>query len=500
MLKVDQYGYIRIANRVYGKSVRQIARETGHSKNTIKKVLRGEFCGYRSRTSQPYPVLGSYVNIIDKWLTDDKTQPKKQRHTAVRIYRRLKQEHGFFGAETTVRKYVKEAKLRLGLCGQQAFIPCEPTLGGEAEVDWGTCHAIIDGQSVKLKHFCMRSKYSGKHFVCCYPCERQQALFDGHMQAFSFFGGIFPVLIYDNLTTAVQRVYLGKKRDLQTSYEKFVGYYNFTPRFCNRGEGHEKGGVEGLVGYARRNYMVPVPRTESLEALNERLLEECMAYGEHRMATREQSVNELYEAERSHLIALPDVPFSNMEICSPKVDKYATAIVDKNHYSVPTRYTHVKVKAILHVNQVDIHYGSKRIATHRRLYNNNQWCLDPAHYLELIQQRPQSFETARPIVEWRKRWPLCLEVLLERFCSKQGNTNGIKDFISVLMLYKQFAASEIETAVNLALAADIGSSAAVEYILCSATRSCDQPVAGVPNWPRLAPADVSVYGQIGGGL
>lgn len=500
MLKVDQYGYIRIAHRVYGKSVRQIAKETGHSKNTIKRVLRGEYCGYRSRTSQPYPVLGPYVKIIDKWLTDDKTQPKKQRHTAIRIYRRLKQEHGFCGAETTVRKYVKEAKLRLGLCGQQAFIPCEATIGGEAEVDWGSCHAVIDGQSVKLKHFCMRSKYSGKHFVCCYPCERQQALFDGHIQAFSFFGGIFPVLIYDNLTTAVQRVYLGKKRDLQQSYDKFVGYYNFTPRFCNPGAGHEKGGVEGLVGYARRNYMVPVPHADSLEALNERLLEECMAYGEHRMATREQSVNELYEAERSRLIALPDVPFSNMEICSPKVDKYATAIVDKNHYSVPTRYTHVKVKAILQVDQVDIYYGSKRIATHHRLYNNNQWCLDPEHYLELIQQRPQSFETARPIVEWRKRWPLCLEALLERFCNRQGNTNGIKDFISVLMLYKQFTAKDIETAVNLALSADVGSSAAVEYILCSATRSSDQPVAGVPNWPRLAPADVSVYRQIGGDL
>jgi len=500
MLKVDQYGYIRIAHRVYGKSVRQIARETGHSKNTIKKLLRGEYCGYRSRTSQPYPVLGPYLNIIDKWLTDDKTQPKKQRHTAVRIYRRLKQEHGFFGAETTVRRYVKEAKLRLGLRGQQAFIPCEPTIGGEAEVDWGSCHAIIDGQSVKLKHFCMRSKYSGKHFVCCYPCERQQALFDGHIRAFSFFGGIFPVLIYDNLTTAVQRVYLGKKRDLQQGYEKFIGYYNFTPRFCNSGAGHEKGGVEGLVGYARRNYMVPVPRAESLEALNERLLEECMAYGEHRMATREQSVNELYEAERGHLIELPEVPFSNMEMCSPKVDKYATAIVDKNHYSVPTRYTHVKVKAILRVDQVDIYYGSKRIATHHRLYNNNQWCLDPAHYLELIQQRPQAFDTARPIVEWRKRWPQCLEALLDRFRNRQGNTHGIKDFISVLMLYKQYGASQIETAVKLALAADVGSSAAVEYILCSATRSCDQPVAGAADWPRLAPADVSVYRQIGGDL
>ena len=119
----------------------KFSKEDGaFEEHTIKKVLRGEYCGYRSRTSQPYPVLGPYVKIIDKWLTDDKTQPKKQRHTAVRIYRRLTQEHGFCGAETTVRRYVKEAKLRLGLCGQQAFIPCEPTIGGEAEVDWGSCH------------------------------------------------------------------------------------------------------------------------------------------------------------------------------------------------------------------------------------------------------------------------------------------------------------------------------------------------------------------------
>ena len=118
------------------------------------------------------------------------------------------------------------------------------------------------------------------------------------------------------------------------------------------------------------------------------------------------------------------------------------------------------------MSQVDIYYGSKRIATHHRLYNNNQWCLDPEHYLELIQQRPQAFDTARPIVEWRKRWPLCLEALLERFRNRQGNTNGIKDFISVLMLYKQFTARDIEAAVNLALTADVGSSVAVEYILC----------------------------------
>lgn len=497
MLKVDQYNYIRAANRVYGKTIKQIARETGHSRNTIKKILRGEYNGYKTRENQPYPVLGPHIEVIEQWLADDKGQPKKQRHTAVRVFHRLQQEYDFTGSETTVRKYVREAKLRLGLSGQQAFIVSDPLVGAEAEVDWGNCHAIIDGTAVQLQLFCMRSKYSGKHFVRCYPCERQQALFDAHIQAFDFFGGIFPVLIYDNLSTAVQKIYRGKKRDLQKSYEKFVAYYNFEPRFCNPGAGHEKGGVEGLVGYARRNYMVPVPQAKSIEALNEKLLSDCIGYGGHKMATRQQGVDDLYEEEKCHLISLPEVAFSNIALSGATVDKYATVVIDKNHYSVPSCYTRMKVKAISHVDRVDIFYGSRQIASHERLYGNNKWDLCPQHYLELIQQRPQSFDTARVIVEWRKIWPQCLEQLLERFCAKQGNSKGIKDFISVLMLYKEFDAKEIQTAVELSLTADVGSSAAVEHILRHSSNPQPQFVCA-GNWQRLEPADVSVYQQIGG--
>ena len=199
MLKVDQYDFIRASYRVYGKKIKQIARETGHSKNTIKKVLRGEYTGYKEREKQPFPVLDPYLDIIDGWLESDKENPKKQRHTAVRVYNRLKTEHDFTGAETTVRRYVRQAKIQMGLKGQSAFIPSDPEAGIEGEVDWGRCLAIIGGQETQLKFFCMRSKFSGKHFVRCYPCERQQALFDGHILAFSFFGGIFPILIYDNL-------------------------------------------------------------------------------------------------------------------------------------------------------------------------------------------------------------------------------------------------------------------------------------------------------------
>ncbi len=221
MLKLDQYDYIRTSHRVYGKKIKEIARETGHSKNTIKKAIRQEYVGYSQRERQPFPSLDPYLNIINRWLKMDKDVHKKQRHTAKRIYNRLKNEHGFTGGSSTVRRYVREAKRMIGTGSQKVFIPLEPSIGQEAEVDWGTCVAKIDGKKVRLKFFCMRSKYSGKHFVRCYPCERQQALFDAHIQAFHYFGGIFPVLIYDNLKTAVKKVLKGKKRIHQKEYEKF---------------------------------------------------------------------------------------------------------------------------------------------------------------------------------------------------------------------------------------------------------------------------------------
>jgi hypothetical protein len=318
------------------------------------------------------------------------------------------------------------------------------------------------------------------------------------MHAFSFFGGVFPVLIYDNLTTAVQKVYRGKKRDLQESYARFVGYYNFMPRFCNPASGHEKGGVEGLVGYSRRNYMVPLPDVDSLDELNDRLLEACMAYGDHRQTGKEESVDAFYEAEKSSLLSSPGVPFSNVGMSAPKIDKYATAIVDKNRYSVPTRYAHVKARALLYVDRVEIFYGQTRIASHKRLYNNNQWSLEPGHYLELIRQRPQAFDTARPIRQWREAWPDCFEELLERLRHKYGHTRGTRDFISVLMLYKTYPTAEVEAAVALALSSGAESLATVEYALLAATRPPEKQADSVAGWPTLPPADIAIYQQLGG--
>lgn len=501
MLRVDQYDYIRTAHRIYGKPIRQIARETGHSRNTVRKILRGQYSDYKKREPQPYPVLGPYLEIIDRWLEQDRESPVKQRHTAVRIYHRLQQEHDYPGTEVTVRRYVREARLRLGINKNSGvFIPCDPQLGQEAEVDWGSCVAVIDGKRTGLKMFCMRSKGSGKHFVQCFPCERQQALFEGHIQGFKFFGGIFPVLIYDNLTTAVQKVFRGRHRRLQDSFLKFKSYCSFTARFCNPGQGHEKGGVEGLVGYARRNYLVPIPEAASLDELNQRLLASCLNFGEHRTAGRDKTVQQLHEQEKKMLLPLPEVPFSNIDTWTGKADKFATVHVDKNRYSVPAGYAGRKVSAVVYVDRVELYYGSKGIASHRRLYGNNKWQLDPLHYLELIRQRPQAFESARPIRQWREHWPKCLENLLERFRQKLGETKGTKEFIWVLMLFRENSGADVIRAVEQALSANVSSSEAVIHILKNGQKQAAPGIRPLDNWLRLPPADVSKYNRIAGEL
>ena len=494
---MDQYEMIRTGCRVYGQNISEMARMTGHSRNTIKKAIRGEPWGYQERVHQPFPVLDKYLTVIDGWLMGDKDKPRKQRHTARRIYNRLVEEHGYKGSEPTVRRYVRFAKLSLGIGTSCAFIPCDPEAGHEGEVDWGTATAILAGEEIRLKFFCMRSKYSGKHFVRFYFCERQQAFFDAHIHAFSFFGGIFPVVIYDNLSTAVEKVLRGRDRIEQEGFGKFRAYYSFDARFCNPDSGHEKGGVEGLVGFARRNYMVPFPEAASLEELNEKVLRQCVSYGSHKIAGRDRIVNELYEQEKAHLLSLPEAAFSNVQTSSGRADKYATVIVDKNRYSVPSRYAGFRVTVLRHADRVEIFIGAKRVAAHERSYGNNKWILTPDHYLELLEQRPMAFNSARPIRQWRKSWPQSLNTLLERFCRAQGETKGIKDFIAVLMFYRDYSAGEIEAAVELAIENNISGSDGVRHLLVYAG-GADTTIAPLASWPSLPPPDIAVYGQLGG--
>jgi len=498
MLQVEQYEFIRTGYRVYGYSISELARQTGHSKNTIRKVLRNEHSGYSARSHQPMPALDGFTEIIESWLEQDKKQPRKQRHTARKVYHRLVREHGFQGSEPAVRRYVRQAKARLGLNGQKAYVPGEPTPGWEAEVDWGDFRAYIAGKPTSLKLFCMRSKYSGKGFARAYPVERQQALIDGHIRAFDFFGGVYPRLIYDNLTTAVQKILKGKKRVEQDGFSKFRAYYTFEAVFCNPGEAHEKGGVEGFVGHAKRNYLTPVPEVDSLQELNDHLLAHCIFEAEHIASGHKLTVQERFEQERDRLLALPRPAYTNELLRSGKVNNYSTVMADKNHYSVPSRYAGLKVRLSLGAEQVNIFYDGRRIAHHERVYGNNKWVLEPDHYLDLLQQRPGAFDSAKPVKKWRSVWPESFELLLQRLRNAQGTSKGTRDFIAVLKLFREYEPEAVQEAIDQALAAGVSSGEAVRHIL--QPRPANPDCGPLPGWQVSVTADVSDYNRLGGAL
>ena len=252
-----------------------------------------------------------------------------------------------------------------------------------------------------------------------------------------------------------------------------------------------------MVGFARRNYMVPVPEAKNLEELNEKILGDCLAYGSHKMAGRSESVTKLFEAEKVHLLEPPEIAYSNIQPGDARVDKYATVMIDKNRYSVPWKYTGRRLKILIHVDRVEIFADGKRLAVHERLFANNQWSLAPEHYLELIQQRPMSFASARVIRQWREHWPQSLHQLLADFCRIHGETKGIKDFIAVLMLYSRYKADEVEAAVDLALEKNICSSEGIRHLLIYAGEPA-ATIAPLANWPSLPSPDVTVYGVLGG--
>lgn len=216
------------------------------------------------------------------------------------------------------------------------------------------------------------------------------------------------------------------------------------------------------------------------------------------MAGRDRSVNELFEEEKAHLLPLPPIAFNNVQPSSSRADKYATVIVDKNRYSVPTRFAGFKVRVLLHAGKVEIFTGTKRLAEHERLYGNNKWSLNPDHYLELIRERPLAFNSARPIQQWRESWPRSLHLLLERFCRAQGETKGIKDFVTVLMFYRDYKAGEVEAAVELAIEKNISTSDGVQHILAYTGGTPTTTIAPLTSWPTLPPPDLAVYAQLGG--
>src|SRR3712207_5937404 len=297
MKAVDLYARVRRACHVEGMSQRQAARVFGIDPKTVAKMLRFSVPpGYRRSKPPVRPKLDRFTGIIDRILEEDRGQPGKQRHTARRIFQRLRAEHGFAGGETIVKAYVRQRRLR----GREMFVPlAHPP--GHGQADFGEAVAAIGGEERKVHFFCLDLPHSDACFVKAFPAETAEAFCDGHGAAFAFFGGVPRSMLYDNTRLAVARILGDGTRQRTRVFAELRSHYLFADRFGRPGKGNDKGKVEGLVGYARRNFLVPVPQVDNFAALNAQLEARCRERQGARLRGHEETIGERLAREREAL-------------------------------------------------------------------------------------------------------------------------------------------------------------------------------------------------------
>ena len=449
MLTVEDREAIRRAYFVEEKSIREIARELHHSRKTVRKALASaEAESYRLSGTRAAPVLGPYKARIDELPAENETLPRKQRYTGTRICAILEDE-GYTGSRSSVRGYV--AVQRQAQRHPKVYLPLEFDPGTDAQVDWGEGVAEIGGERVKVQLFYMRLSYSRRMFMMAFPTQRQEAFLMGHVRAFEYFGGVPQRISYDNLKTAVREILTGHTRREQDAFVQLRSHYLYASHFCTPGKGHEKGGVEHSVGFGRRNYMVPIPQADDFAELNAYLLEKCLQDDQRRVDRQPMTIGEAWAQERTYLQPLPEHPFDPRITRAVTLNLYGQVTFETNRYSVPADQAQKQLVLKAGPFTVTLQHLDTVLATHVRSYAREQDILDPLHYLPLLEQRPGAFEHAKPLRQWRKEWPAVYERLLNTLRNQQDEGRGVREFVQVLKLHREYPARQIEQAVTQAL-------------------------------------------------
>jgi transposase len=482
--KVEVYARVRRAVQVDGMSIRQAAREFGLSRKTIRKMLAYSVPpGYERKKPVLRPKLGPWLGIIDQILEDDKSQPKKQRHTAKRIRDRLKEEHGFGGGYTIVKDYVREARLR----HKEVFVPlAHPP--GDAQVDFGEALVAIGGVEQKAHFLCMDLPQSDDCFVIAFPAENTEAFLEGHNQAFAYFGGVPRTILYDNTKIAVKEILGDGERKPTQAFSELQSHCLFAAKFGRPGKGNDKGNVEGLVGYARRNFMVPVPRVASWENLNAHLLEQCRRRRERKLWGHEETIAQCFERDREKLLPLPATPYPACDKRTTRVSSQALVRYETNDYSVPVAYGHRQVLVKAFVWEVVISCASEVIARHVRSYGREEMIFDPLHYLALLEQKTNALDQAAPLEGWQL--PAEFPELRWQMEGRLGK-RGRREYVQVLRLLETFSLGEVTAAVKQALRLRAIAFDAVKHlVLCGIDQR--PPKLDLENYPHLPTAEVAL--------
>jgi transposase len=385
---------VRKAHHVDGKSQREIARDLGISRNTVSRLLKtkaGENRRYRLQKPKPKPALGDVQTWIQTVLATDEQAPKKQRHTARRIFERLKTECDYTGSERSVRRLVAELRQK----PKEVFLPLAFQPGEMAQVDWAEVTVNLSGQRRKVNLFCLVLNYSGALYCQAFERANQEAFFEGHTRAFQFMGGVPRCITYDNLTSAVKRVLQGKNREENEQFVSFRSAWLFDSRFCSPARGNEKGRVENMVKFAERNFFVPVPTMNSLDELNQQLKGHCERYLFHVQARQSRSVGELLKTERTALLPLPQYQPECCRIVSLKANQSALVQFETNRYSVPMEYAYSMLWLKAFVDRVEITNQETVIASHIRLKGKFQESIRFEHYRKALERKPGGVQHLR---------------------------------------------------------------------------------------------------------
>jgi transposase len=492
MKTMFEYDLVRRLYYRDGLGKHEISRRTGLHRKTINKMLLyARPPGYRLRRPRPKAKLGPFLGIIDQILEDDCTAPAKQRHTARRILVRLQQEYGFTGSYTIVKDYVREKRKRL----KEVFFPLEHRRGS-SQVDFGTARVVIGGQQLKAHVFCMALPHSDAIFVKAYPTEALEAVQDGHNAAYAFFEGVPPTSLYDNMSTAVKAILKGPSRDLTDGFLALRSHYLFTSNFCNVGRPNEKGVVERLVGYVRRNFLVPIPRFASWERLNSYLLDQCRQRLSRKAAGKDETIDELLNEERRTFLPLPAKPYDACRVEPRKVTSLSLVRFKTNSYSVPVEYAYRDVIVKAYVFHVEICHKDTIIACHGRCYEKNEFVFDPVHYLPLLQRKPGGLDGAMPFTSWEL--PNCFQTL-RRYLEVRNGSAGKREYVMILQLLRDFRVSEVKQAIERAFEYGCVTFDAVRMLVISSGEPSFEAVplsperlAALPK-VHIADADASCY-------
>ena len=507
--RVELFEQIRRDRDREGLSIRALAERYGVHRRAVRQALASPVPpAKRTPAHRPARKLGAYRALIDAWLEADRDAPRKQRHTAKRIWRRLVDENGADVAETTVRDYVRQRKRAMGWPVGEVFVPQIHAPGVEAEVDWGQAHVDLAGARTKVHLFFMRASFSGAAFCQASLVETQQAFLELHVEAFEWFGGVFEQVRFDNLGSAVKQVLRGRRRVETDRFVALRSHYLFESQFTTPGiqGAHEKGGVEGEVGRFRRNHLVPVPAVADLAQLNAMILAGCEADLARRIVGRRETVAQAWASERPLLRALPGEPFDSAEAAAPRVDAKSLVTVRQNRYSVPVALAGLKVSARIGAREVTISHGGKTVARHERLHGRFGTAAQLDHYLELLARKPGGLEHSLALAQERVRgaWPTCFDELWAALAGRYGRSEAARQMVDVLMLCREHGPDQVALAVRGALAAGAHDGRAVAVLARRAHNTQAGPAPRLELEPRLAaharPApDLSDYDQLLGG-